>query len=535
MAEEYDVVYIGSGHNGLISAAYLAKAGLKTINIDRREVLGGACATEEVTLPGFKHNTHSNMHSYIHWSPIFKDLEIAKYHKYIFPDPAMAMVFPDGKSIIQYVGQGIEPVDKTCKTLARFSPKDAKAYKDYYMLHHQWRDFYITWWYGPPLMPSQQFSLLEGTELGREILWLQMTSLKKASAEVFESSEIRAFMMMAGVQVGLGVEEYGTGLFLPLMTALEHDPGWGISPGGSNTIAQAIANVVKDHGGKILLNSEVVKIIVKNGIARGVELENGDKIHAKKAVVSNIDPQGTFFRLVGEENLEEGFLRQIRRWTPGISAIIPHYALNEPPIYKTEDPDVNKSWSVLIGESEEAVINFYRNLKDNEPVSKPEDTALLAFTNTLWDKSQAPEGKHTALYWLHRPYELKDGGAQKWHEVKEEVADLTDEVWCKYAPNMTKKNILKRHVESPLEIEGRMPHMFGGCWLMGDMTQDQMGMFRPFHGYPPYMTPIENLFMCGACTHPGGGVTGGPGYNSATAICDALKVKKWWSPITVKM
>ncbi len=532
--EEFDVDFIGAGHNGLICAAYLAKAGLKTINIDRREVVGGACTTEEVTLPGFKHNTHSNMHSYIHWSPIFKDLGVEKYHKYIFPNPALAMVFPDGRSIIQYVGSGIEPVERTCKTIEQFSPRDAKAYKDYYNLHHQWKNFYITFWYGPPLLPSQQFSLLEGTELGREILWLQMTSLKKATAAVFESSEVRAFIMMAGVQVGIGVEEYGTGLFLPLMTVLEHDPGWGISPGGSNTIAQALKRVVADHGGKILLGSQVERILIKNGIAEGVELANGQKIIAKKAVVSNIDPKGTFLKLVGEENLKESFLRQIRRWTPGISALIPHYALNEPPRYKAaeKNPDVNKSWGVFVGESEEAAVNFYRSLKAGELAKRPEDTSFLSFCNTLWDPSQAPEGKHTALYWLHAPYELK-GGAKRWHEIKEEVADLTDEVWRKYAPNMTKDNILKRHVESPLEIEARMPHMFKGCWLMGDMTQDQMGMFRPFHGHPPYRTPIENLFMCGACTHPGGGVTGGPGYNAAGAICDALKVKRWWSPITI--
>ncbi|MDY6864114.1 MAG: hypothetical protein SV062_14145 [Thermodesulfobacteriota bacterium] len=162
-----------------------------------------------------------------------------------------------------------------------------------------------------------------------------------------------------------------------------------------------------------------------------------------------------------------------------------------------------------------------------------ENTAIVVFTNTLWDETQAPPGKHTAFYWLHSPYELKDGGHEKWNVIKEDVADLVDESIRRYAPNMNKKNILARRVESPTELEQRMPPLFKECWLMGDITQDQSGIFRPFNSYPPYRTPIENLFLCEAGTHPGGGVTGGPGYNAAGVVCDTLKINKWWSPISV--
>jgi phytoene dehydrogenase-like protein len=535
MAESYDVVFIGSGHNGLICAAYLAKAGLKTINLERREVIGGGAATEEVTLPGFKHNVHSTYHGFIQLGPVLKDLEVSRYHKYVFPDPPWCLVFSDKRSILQHVGKGIEPIERTCKTIAQFSEKDAKTYKELYKMHYENKDLYIAWMYNPPLPPSQQFYPFEGTEAGRELLRMQLSSYKDVVYELFESDQMRAFMLIAIVQMGVGVEEYGTGQWVPLMVTLEHDPGWGLSVGGSNTLAQALGRIVEENGGKIRVNSEVREIIIKDGVAVGVKLDNGKEIMANKAIVSNIDPAGTFIKLIGEDMLDPEFLKKVKRYRPGISTITPHYALNDQPrwVAAEKNPDVNKSWGVFIGETSEIVLDFYRSLKAGKIPDRPEDLAFLTVMCTIWDPSQAPAGKHTAFYWCHSPYNLRDGGPEKWDEIKEWYADLCEEAWRRYAPNMTKDNILKRYVDSPLDLERRMPQLFKGCWLMGDITQDQMGIFRPFHGYSPYKTPVDNLYMCGSCTHPSGAITGGPGYNCAGVIADDFKIKKWWKPISV--
>ncbi len=536
MAEEFDVVFIGAGHNALVCAAYLAKAGLKTINLERMEVPGGGLSTEEITLPGFKHVTHSNMHGWIHLGPVYKELEVEKYHKYIFPSPTLAMPFLDGRSILFYSGKGMEPIERTCKTIEQFSKRDSKTYMDIYKFHQEFGQFARAWFFSPPMPLSQTYSLLEGTHGGREVMRLMLTTPSIFVDELFESEEVKAFLLALQLQATGGCEEFGSGLLILLDVTLQHDPGWALSVGGSLTLALALKRIVEDYGGKILLGSQVERILIKNGVSIGVETKDGKKIMAKKAVVSNIDPKSTFLNLVGDEYLKEEFIKQVKRYRPGMSAIVPHYALNEPPIYKKaeeREPDVRKAWGVFVCESCDALLKFYRDIHGNIELRRPEDTMFLEYANTRWDPSQAPEGKHTAFFWLHQPYNLKEGGSQRWEEIKEEVVDITEEQWRRFAPNMNKDNILKRHVDSPLDLERRMPQLIKGCWLMGAMDQDQLGMFRPFHGYPPYRTPIENLYMCGSCTHPGGGISGSPGYNAAGAICDDLKVKRWWSPLTI--
>ncbi|MDY6863920.1 MAG: NAD(P)/FAD-dependent oxidoreductase, partial [Thermodesulfobacteriota bacterium] len=495
---------------------------------------GGAVHTEELTLPGFKHNIHSNFHGFIQLGPVLKDLDVGKYHKYIYPDPCWGIIFPDKSGIFQYVGQGIEPIERTCKSIASISPKDAKAYMDFYKSHIELKPLMIGWMFSPPVTPSQQFAPLEGTEMGREIVRMQFTHFKRLTDELFESDQFRAFILMAAVQMGLYVEEFGTGYFFPAMVTLEHDPGWGLSVGGSITLALALEKILNDFGGRVVLNSHVDKILVKNGVATGVEIAGGEKIMAKKAVVSNIDPVGTFIKLVDKEYLEEEFIKKVERWHPGMSIFAPHYAISEPPRWKAaeKNPDADKAWGILIGESEQLVLDYYRDIYAEKV---PEDPVFLHCTPTIWDPTQAPPGKHTCFQWVHASYHLRDGGKEKWEEIKEEEAE---KVWTKlnkYAPNLTRDKILAAHIETPLDVERRLPELIEGCWLMGAMTQDQTGIFRPFHGYPPYRSAIENLFMCGACTHPGGGCCGAPGYNAAGVICDDLKIKRWWEPMKYEM
>ncbi len=364
---------------------------------------------------------------------------------------------------------------------------------------------------------------------------MQLSSYRKVAEHYFESDQMRTFMLMVVVQEGVGIEEFGTGRFFPLVITLEHDPGMGLSVGGSYTLAQALGRVVEDYGGKFAVNCEVDKILVKNGVATGVKLADGTEIRAKKAVVSNIDPEGTFLRLVGEEHLKGGFIEQVNRFAPGISTVTTHFALNNPIQWKVaaNNEAAAKAYGILIADNEEVALNHYRHIKAGTIPRRPEDMAFITVSPTVWDPTQAPAGKHTAFYWLHSAYDLKDGGPHKWDEIKEEVADRADESIRRYAPNIDKSNIIARYVDSPLDLERRMPQLFKGDWLMGDITQDQMGIFRPFYGYPPYHTPIENLYMCGACTHPAGGVTAAPGYNAASVICDDFKIKKWWPLLTI--
>ncbi|MDY6863958.1 MAG: NAD(P)/FAD-dependent oxidoreductase, partial [Thermodesulfobacteriota bacterium] len=528
MGEKFDFIVIGGGHNGLTAAAYLCKGGHKTIVLERREVVGGGVISEEVTLPGFKHNLHSVMHSWIHTGPVYRHLELEKYgSKYIFPDHGvLCNVFRDGSSIVWY-----KEKEKFIKEIAKFSPRDARTYE---RLYEHWLTvgaLISGMLFNPAPKLSELIAPMEGTYEGREILWMMHTSTHEYIDSIFESPQLKAILAIMITQSGTDYDAMGTGFLVPSMMVETH--GTGISVGGSGELSKAMIRVIEANGGIVKNKSEVKEILIKNGIAHGVRLSDGREITANKAVISNLGPSITFGdgKLVAEEYLDENFMFQIRRWRPGLVALLtPHFALNEPIHFKAAErnPEVDKCWITCNCENLSVMVKKQADIRKGIP--SPEFGNMVV-QPTKEDPTQAPSGKHTAFIYEYAPNcRVMEGGSEQWDKVKEEYADgivnFTNDL---YAPNL-KKSILKRYVYAPSDIERNNPSMIGGDFNGGSMDQDQMFIFRPFHSYPPYHTPIENLYMCGPNCHPGGGCSGAPGYNAVNVIFDDFKLKKWWKP-----
>jgi phytoene dehydrogenase-like protein len=525
MDQDYDFILIGGGHNGLTCAGYLAKAGERVIVLERRHNIGGGACTEEVTLPGFRHNLHSQMHAWIWAGPVYSDLELDKYgSKYVFPEAQIGMVFKDGRSIILY-----RDLDATCKQIEKFSKKDAKTYKEQYYKYKDIKEILIGTIFNPPAPPTTLYSPLEGTEDGLDFLKAVISSPKVIMDELFESEELKTLLLLMTTQAGNPSDIMGTGYLYITIVPLFHTKPWGISVGGSRMVAEAMAKMIEAHGGKVLKNSHVSRILVENGMAKGVELEDGSRFMARKAVVSNTEPQQTLLKLVGEEHLSKEFARKVKnfRWDE-IVLFTPHLALNEPPKWKgyEKNPDILKCPAVGFGIEDSYELQLQFN--DIREGNLPRVIGGLSITPTISDPTQAPPGKHTAFLWQYTTYNLRDEGAKRWDDIKEEFADKVIEVWREYAPNITKDNILGRYVDTPLEIERRTISMVHGSMMLGEMTPDQLNYFRPFPGWSQYRMPVKNLYLCGGSTHPCGGITGACGYNAVNIIADDFGIKKWW-------
>ncbi len=311
MSERYDVIIIGGGHNGLTCGCYLAKAGQRVIVFERRHNIGGGCCTEEVTLPGFKHNLHSFIHGWIHSGPVYQDLELEKYGaRYIFPETQWGIVFKEGgdRALVQYID-----LDKTCKELEKFSLKDAKTYRELILYFQQMKGIIIAGLFAPPLPPSVLVGMLEGTKEGLEFWRLMQSSPKSLCNELFESEEIKAWALLCTSQGGNPHDIYGTGIYLPAIFALTHIKPYGMAVGGSRMLAEAMAKVVEANGGKIVKNAHVEKILTRNGTCYGVRLADGGEIQAR-VVVSNTEPQQTFLKLVGEAHLDYDTTKKVKNF-----------------------------------------------------------------------------------------------------------------------------------------------------------------------------------------------------------------------------
>ncbi len=388
--------------------------------------------------------------------------------------------------------------------------------------------------FNPPMPMLQYASLLEGTHQGREILRMLLSSPFYICKQLFENDRIRTWILLHVTQTGIPFDCFGNGLMFPMMFPALHRCGIGTSVGGSISLSLAMQRVIETNGGEVKTRGEVKEIMVKDGIARGVRLADGTEFLAEKAIACNVGPTLIFGdeKMIEERDLPRDFMDQVRHWRSGEVALFTlHLALSEPIQYKAalKEPDINRTYTVGCCESTEVLQRQFNAPRLGE-IPRGDALGFLAVMPTVIDPTQAPEGRHTAFIWQYSTNcDYVKEGAEKWDEIKAEYEQECLEHWAKYTHNLKKPGvILKRHSDTPLDIVRRNPSMIGGDFSGGDMNQDQMGMFRPFHGYPPYRTPIENLWLCGPSSHPAGGCCAGPGYNAANAIADTLKIKKWW-------
>lgn len=523
--KHYDVVIIGAGPNGLVAGAYLAKAGLKVLLLEKRTEAGGGLATEEVTLPGCLHNTHSVYHMMVDYAPPYRDLGLEALYgcRYLHPPLQFAMPLADGRCLCLYTD-----VEKSCQSLAQFSRRDAEAYRE---VHHRLRrymdEFLAPATYVPPMAALEQLIKLQQTDLGRELIAYAEKSPQEIVEELFEHEQVRTLMLYAACHFGIEHDETGIGYLAFLY--LERATHYRLCVGGSHILNQALHKALIAHGGMIWGSQRIKRIILEDGTAKGVELEEGTVIEAER-VISSIDPHQTFLQLVGEEHLEQEFAEKIRGWQwEKWSLLGIHLALKERPHFSVADSDagLDNAFVYVLGyETVQDLIEEWKAFERGELRGK---AGFHCSFPTVHDPSQAPAGRHTGLINRMAPYRLK-GGAQGWYSLpfKEELTEASLALLHSHAPNLTRDKVLWTYVSTPLDIENKFSNMVQGSLKQGAYTPLQMGYLRPNEDCSQSRTPIKHLYLCGSCTHPGGLITLGGGYVAANAIAEELGLDKWW-------
>ncbi|HLW99276.1 MAG TPA: NAD(P)/FAD-dependent oxidoreductase [Candidatus Acidoferrales bacterium] len=523
-----DIVIIGGGHNGLVTAAYLARGGLSVRVLERREVLGGACTTEEVW-PGYKVSTAAYLCSLMQ-ERIIRELDLPRFGYRVYAkDPAFFTPFPDGRHLTMWQDQ-----KRTCEEIAKFSRKDAEVYPHYEEFVERLSQFAERMLLRtPPNITKTGWGDLAGLgKLGMELLRMpederigQARIFTQSVAEFlepwFESEEIKVTLATDGV-IGTngGPRSPGTAYVLlhHVMGGVDGHRGlWGFVRGGMGAISLSIADAARAAGAEISTGAVVDHILIKDTAsgprAVGAVLANGDEILAQ-TVVSCADPKRTFLGLVGQHHLPADFAKAVREIAMQGCSMKINLALDGLPNF-TAIPGGNlqphHKTTMHICPSMDYVERGWDDAKYGRPSAHP----LIEMTiPTTYDDSIAPPGKHImGIFLQYTPYKLAEGN---WHDVKEAYADRVMDHIEEYAPGF-KSLVRHRQVLSPLDLE-EIYGLTGGNIFHGEMSLGQLFFLRPVPGWARYRTPVRGLYMCGSGTHPGGGVMGAPGYNAAREI-----------------
>jgi phytoene dehydrogenase-like protein len=517
----YDVIVIGGGHNGLINAAYLARAGRKVLVVERRHVVGGAAVTEEI-FPGFKYSVCSYVVSLLR-PEIIRDLELPRHGLEILPLDGTFTPIPGGDYLWR-----VNDHARTRREIARHSRVDAEAYDEYGRAMVEMGRFVkpILTMTPPDPASLDPRGLRDLLSLGRRFLALpdqdrynQIQLMTMSAADFldqwFETDVLKATMSASGI-IGtfLGVRSPGTAYVL-----LHHYMGeidgafrsWGLSRGGTGAISNACAEAAREAGAEIRTNTAVSKIIIKEESAVGVVLENGDYLTAG-AVSSSVDPNLTFLKMVGPEHLPGEFVNEIRRYKFRGSSGKVNLALDGLPDFRSRPgPGPHLRGAISISPSVEYMERAYDEAKYGGYSRRPYIDIVIP---SLTDPSVAPPGKHVmSCFVQYAPYHLKEG---TWDDRREAFGNAVIDTIAEHAPNLP-DIILHRQVLTPLDLE-REFGLTEGNIFQGELTLEQLFFLRPAPGWARYRTPVRNLYMCGSATHPGGGIMGAPGRNAAMRI-----------------
>lgn len=523
MQERYDAIIIGAGHNGLVTACYLARAGKKVLVLERRYIAGGVCVTEE-TFPGFKVSTAAYVNSLFR-PEIIRDLKLEQHgFAQLERMPASFSPFPDGR----YLLMGGDK-DLTHREISKFSKKDAEAFPKYEAMLERVAAVL------EPTLIQKPANVLKPWLGDLWKLWglasgFQRMGLKMAEAvEIltgparpildrwFESEQLKATLATDAI-IGAFASPSMPGtayvLFHHVMGETNGKKGvWAYVKGGMGGLTKALASVARSLGVEIRLNSTVARIDVKDGTASGVTLANGDRFTAP-IIASNADCHITFTKLMDAKCLPPEFAEAISRIGYESASLKINVALDRLPSFKClpgHEPGPQHRGTVHICPDQDYIERAYDDAKYGEPSKNPVLECTMA---SAVDPSVAPPGKHLmSMFIQYAPYKLKTG---TWDEKKDAFADRCFDIMEEYAPGF-KSSVIARQIVTPLDLE-REFSLTGGNIFQGAMTLNQLFVLRPVVGWAGYQTPIKGLYLCGAAAHPGGGVIGAAGWNAARVI-----------------
>ena len=515
-----DFVVAGAGHNSLITAAYLARAGYEVVVLDARSQAGGGASTEEILTPGYGFDTCSTGHTLIQVNPVLArdELGLVAEHglTYVDPDPVAHVLFPDGEHFTMWLD-----LERTLEEIRRFSSADALAYQRALDEFDAVKGIYSAYRFTPIGYGPSLDEALAGHPSGSVWRRRNVMSAWDVIRREYESRHIQAFMCWMAFQTAQPLDSPGSGYLAYSLVGGRQRRSWSIPLGGSGSLARALVEAIEGRGGVVVTDTLVTSLVIEDGRCVGVETEGGGQYRAREAVVSSIHIK-SLVDMAPDPMWGSDFLYGVDTYDEGLSTFASYYAVTEPPLFRAGDGPPVSAVSAGVAPWPEDAIEFGRGLRRRH-LHRPGSFLLFA-TPTIVDPSRAPDGGHTLKILSMAPYEVPEdlGG---WERGKETLAAEHFRILQDCAPNLTDDTVLARKVKSPVDVERDNPHMWRGTIHGGDRGLAYTGVQRPVPGWAQHRMPIPGLYQTGATTHPGGSITGGPGRNAAIVILDDLGVK----------
>jgi phytoene dehydrogenase-like protein len=532
--DTFDAIIIGAGHNGMALSAYLGRSGWRVLVLERRLEEGGGLSTEQYTRPGFLHNLHSNYHTFVGLCPVYKDLDLVGGPdgvSYATPPVQMGSIFQDGTALTIHTD-----MKKTHASMSRFSKNDADTFMRLYEEVKGFQDLMIsTLMYAPPIDVKDIAKALsiwkveDKTEFFRPRL--RAMSINDFLNKHFENDRIKAMLAFHAAVCGYYTDESGLAISFPFM--LGKIDNWRLAIGGSHRLAHALWRGMRRNNVTLLPASPVSRILLKDGRAAGVRLEDGREYRAEKVVASSVDLDQTFRKMLPPGSVPKELFEGVDKYEYQDGSLFSvHMALHRAPTYKAAsfDPDINRAWVLNLGY--ESLEDFNNDWDDIRKGRAPEVPKLNVAVNSMFDPTDAPEGKATGLIRAFAPFSMDGKGSGAWAtSFKEVYMERCIGRMMEYCDDFSHADILQAKPYTPLDIAEKLPNMVNGDWMVGKIADSNLLANRPSKPLSQYRTPIPGLYLCGSCTHPHGFITFGPGYNALQSIADDYDLEKWWIEI----
>ena len=510
MSTSYDIVAMGAGHNGLVAAAYLAKAGKKVLVLERKPYPGGGVSTRQLNTPGYWHDEHSSVHIMIQGNPMLRQDELGLIARhglnYHYSKVPHATIFPDQSVLYTY-----KDIDQTCECFAKVSAKDAETYRAFVQMSQGVLKMFMPGLYAPPPPLGELVAMLDRSDEGRLMLDYMNRDCLDLVNQLYESDKIKIHLLRLVSENLQAPNELGTGMGVLLMPGIIHTYGVSQPVGGSGKLTEALVRCLEAHGGELRCNAEVAKVTTRGGRATGVLLTSGEEIAARDGVIGAIHPH--VLRKFVDGVPAPVAQRAERATLAPFSIMVSHYDLKENArFYAGEDVGVATMLEFMATDKLSEMLEDFDGLKRGEITPR---RLCAGGDESIGDKTRVPPGAGMFHGITFAPYQLGDG--RRWDDVKEEIGDLSLAHYRRFVANLTSDNIIARSIVSPLDLERSSPNsmMRGDVHGVAPYFYQSAG-HRPTPDLGQFTVPgVERLYLAGPFQHPGGGVYGA---GRATAI-----------------